>query len=241
MKKILIFAAILLGTLTVGQIFQSTQTPTYYSPFSTFTINGNKFGNSQFGLSNNFYSSGTAFNGPSSALNMVFPGIGTNHPGFPTAASISQLKDFRRTADGSSNNRQHPSYNSAYTRLARHSPALYKDGHASPMSYDSSPREASNALGSVGKVIQTDPNNVTSAFVFWGQFLDHDLGLSETNSNETMPIHIPKCDPFMDLECDGTKTIPFKRSISMPDTTVRDQMNSVTGWNDASQVYGSTK
>ena len=55
-----------------------------------------------------------------------------------------------------------------------------------------------------------------------------------------MPIAIPKCDPFMDTECSGDKVIPFKRSLFMANVTIRDQMNSVTGWLDGSQVYGSS-
>ena len=79
------------------------------------------------------------------------------------------------------------------------------------------------------------------AFVIWGQFMDHDVGLTEVNDEETMPIKIPVCDPFMDAECSGNKTIPFKRSNFMPESKVRDQMNSITGWVDASQVYGSSE
>lgn len=44
----------------------------------------------------------------------------------------------------------------------------------------------------------------------------------------------------MDTECSGEKVIPFKRSLFMANVTVRDQMNSITGWLDASQVYGSS-
>ena len=71
------------------------------------------------------------------------------------------------------------------------------------------------------------------AFVIWGQFMDHDVGLTEVNDEETMPIKIPVCDPFMDAECSGNKTIPFKRSNFMPESN--------TGWVDASQVYGSSE
>ena len=61
-----------------------------------------------------------------------------------------------------------------------------------------SPRETSNALGRVAEKLTLDPNNITVAFVIWGQFIDHDVGLTEVNDHESMPIKIPKCDPFMD-------------------------------------------
>ena len=49
-------------------------------------------------------------------------------------------------------------------------------------------------------------------FTFWGQFLDHDLDLTEV-SDEQMPIQIPMCDPVMDKDCKGTYEIQFNRSI----------------------------
>ena len=42
----------------------------------------------------------------------------------------------------------------------------------------------------------------------------------------------------MDIECSGNKSIPFKRSNVM-EGEVRDMMNSITGWVDASMIYGS--
>ena len=48
-------------------------------------------------------------------------------------------------------------------------------------------------------------------FVIWGQFLDHDISLTEVGTEE-MPIPIPECDEFMDKNCDGTYSIPFNRS-----------------------------
>ena len=45
----------------------------------------------------------------------------------------------------------------------------------------------------------------------------------------------------MDLACDGNKKIPFKRSVSMPVSGPRHQMNSITSWVDGSMVYGSSK
>lgn len=60
-----------------------------------------------------------------------------------------------------------------------------------------------------------------------------------------MSIKIPECDPYLDLNCTGDKTIPFKRSLfefekeNGEDVGVREQINSITAWLDASQVYGS--
>ena len=35
-------------------------------------------------------------------------------------------------------------------------------------------------------------------FTIWGQFLDHDISLTQTVEGEDMNIHIPWCDEFMD-------------------------------------------
>ena len=153
--------------------------------------------------------------------------------------SLYQLMNERRTVDGSNNNLVRPSYNKANTGLARQIPALYADGLQAPMGSNYQPRAVSNSLGIVPTPMKMNPNNVTLALVIWGQFIDHDLSLTIVSQNESMPIHIPKCDPFMDVECSGEKVIPFNRSVFMQDSAVRDQMNSVTGWVDASMVYGS--
>lgn len=109
------------------------------------------------------------------------------------------------------------------------------------MDSDFTPRITSNSLGKVTYPIKLNPDNVTMAFTIWGQFIDHDIGLTEVHEEETMNIKIPKCDPFMDIDCEGNKQIPFKRSLFMPGGGPRDQMNSITSWIDGSMIYGSTK
>lgn len=74
-------------------------------------------------------------------------------------------------------------------------------------------------------------------FTFWGQFTDHDLtlGLPQNDINaETMNIEIPAGDEFFITQT----TIPFKRTVYEP-FIPRQQRNSLTGWLDASQVYGA--
>lgn len=55
-----------------------------------------------------------------------------------------------------------------------------------------------------------------------------------------MPIKIPNCDPWMDVSCTDSQTIPFKRSgFTLNSNGVRTQTNRNTAWVDGSQVYGS--
>ncbi|MFM8892644.1 MAG: peroxidase family protein, partial [Planctomycetia bacterium] len=86
-----------------------------------------------------------------------------------------------------------------------------------------------------------------TAFTYaWGQFLDHDLGLTPTQdgaSRERLPIPVPAGDPAFDPSGRGSMTIPMTRSAYATGTGVagspREQVNSITAFIDGSQVYGS--
>jgi len=77
-----------------------------------------------------------------------------------------------------------------------------------------------------------------------GQFIDHDIDLTEPGGTESEPIEVPLGDPFFDPLGEGNKTIPFTRSIFDPLTGTsifnpRQQINTITHFIDASNVYGS--
>lgn len=98
------------------------------------------------------------------------------------------------------------------------------------------PRAVSNAVaGAPG----SPPNALQmSGMVYqWGQFIDHDFTLVETNVAETSLIAVAGGD----LLAPG---IPFSRSVFAPGTGTsaanpRQQVNSLTAYIDASHVYGS--
>ena len=50
------------------------------------------------------------------------------------------------------------------------------------------------------------------AFVIWGQFLDHDIDLTEASNNEEMNIELPPGDPFFT----ETSFMRFTRSHTLP-------------------------
>ena len=98
----------------------------------------------------------------------------------------------------------------------------------------SNPRKISNTIFAQPASI---PNtNGLSSFVFtWGQFIDHDMVFSP-GGKDKQNIPLPPDEP------DFTMDISFTRSDIYPGTGVfnaRDQINKITSWIDASQVYGS--
>jgi len=87
-----------------------------------------------------------------------------------------------RSLDGTGNNLAHPDWGSTAEQLLRTSAPAYADGISAPAGADRpSPRLVSNLLAASppGGVIN---DRDWTAFVYaWGQFLDHDLGLTDTS------------------------------------------------------------
>ena len=149
-----------------------------------------------------------------------------------------------RSVDGSGNNIANPQWGMAGTQLLRLAPEAYGNGIDTPAGGTRiSPREVSNMLSAqMGDI----PNSVgASDWIWqWGQFLDHDIDLTPDNSAEPLPISVPAGDPFFDPGGTGTQEIGFNRSITDPSTGTgirnpRQQLNLITSFIDASNVYGS--
>jgi len=150
-----------------------------------------------------------------------------------------------RSIDGTGNHQTHFELGAANTPLTRLGPPDYGDemgtmaGAGRP-----SPRAISNALctdtlGSVNGLGASD-------FLWqWGQFLDHDIDLSEAQQPaEPAPIPVPLGDPWFDPTASGVATIALDRSEYHHGTGYdpaypRQQINRITHFIDASNVYGS--
>lgn len=153
--------------------------------------------------------------------------------------------DFR-SLDGVGNNVQHPEWGSTAETFARSAPAEYGDGISTPAGADRpSARVVSNALAAQDGQNLVN-NRGLSAFIYaWGQFLDHDIDLTDTATpTESFPIAVPTGDPSFDPQATGTQTIPLSRSIYDVATGTstenpRQQVNAITSFVDASQVYGT--
>lgn len=150
-----------------------------------------------------------------------------------------------RTIDGSNNNILNPNMNSHDTRLLRITTASYDDGvSALAGAALPNPRVISNTVLAQSELTQT-PNLASDYLWQWGQFLDHDLDLTDgAVPAEPANIPIPAGDSYFDPDNTGDVVLPFNRSLydvssGTGTDNPREQLNEITGWIDASNVYGS--
>lgn len=183
---------------------------------------------------------------PDDALKLLRE-LGRLHPNGQKPTPPPTTPTEPRSFDGTGNNLANPEWGSTGEQFTRRAPADYADGVSAPAGEDRpSPREISNVVMDQDESILNDRR--LSAMIWqWGQFIDHDLDLSLTqtgDSAETLPIAVPTGDPDFDPNSTGTATIPFTRTIYDPATgdavgNEREQINSITAYMDGSQVYGS--
>lgn len=145
-----------------------------------------------------------------------------------------------RTSNGSGNNLDHPLWGTAGEPTVRIIPAAYSDGASAPAGADRpSARLISNAVCAQEESM---PNSkgATDLLWQWGQFLDHDLIETPTvDPAEPFEIEVPTGDPHFDPSHTGEAVIPLNRSLSEDIDGVRQQVNAVSAFIDASMVYGS--
>ncbi|XP_038232110.1 myeloperoxidase-like [Dermochelys coriacea] len=170
-----------------------------------------------------------------------------------------------RTITGECNNRKHSYFGASNHGYARWLPAEYEDGVSLPRGltegklYNGFPlplvRKVSN------EIIHTANENVTQdqerslIFMQWGQWVDHDLDLApvtvrKINNKEVhcetsctfelpcFPIKFPPDDPRIK---DPNTCMPFvcTAPVCNARTFMREQINAITSFLDASMVYGS--
>ncbi|XP_037665550.1 eosinophil peroxidase [Choloepus didactylus] len=180
---------------------------------------------------------------------------------------VEKCSNKYRTITGRCNNKRRPWLGASNLALARWLPAQYEDRLSLPYGWTPGRRHNGFLLPLVRAVsnqivrfpserLASDPGRALM-FTQWGQFIDHDLDFSpESPARVTFtggvdcertcaqlppcfPIKIPPNDPRIKNQRD---CIPFFRSApSCPQNRnqVRDQLNALTSFVDASMVYGS--
>ncbi len=151
-----------------------------------------------------------------------------------------------RTYDGTSNNLNNIEWGASFSNLQRLGEASYSDGVTSMVFTDrAGAREISNTIVNQAPN-ESIPNNFgTSDYSWqWGQFIDHDIDLTDGSADEPQDIPVPIGDPYFDPNSTGTAVISFNRALYDPDTgtdsnNVRQQENEITSWIDGSMIYGS--
>ena len=151
-----------------------------------------------------------------------------------------------RTYDGSNNNLNNPDWGSTFAQLQRLGSANYSDGISTIDPSRPGPRAVSNTIVNQNEG-ENIPNNFgTSDFNWqWGQFIDHDIDLTDGSADEPENIIVPIGDIFFDPQNTGDAIIPFNRALFDPNTgtdtsNVRQQENEITSWIDGSMIYGSS-
>jgi hypothetical protein len=156
--------------------------------------------------------------------------------------------EFRRY-DGSGNNLNNPDIGSTNTQLLRLANAAYEDGLSEPRGGGINNNQSLPSARAISNQVSAQAGLTSNALGAsdylwqWGQFLDHDIDLtSAATPTEAFPIAVPTGDPFFDPNSTGTAEIGLRRSIFDANTgtsNARQQINQITAWIDASQVYGS--
>jgi Ca2+-binding RTX toxin-like protein len=142
-----------------------------------------------------------------------------------------------RSIDGSGNNLVNTEFNATGSDLVRLGPANFADG-VSTLVDGPNPRVISNVVVGEGDAAVANPEGLSGMMYAWGQFIDHDLDFMRSDGVTRIDIAIPSDDPVLQ----GT-AIPLTRVLIDPSTGQDGQpataVNAITGWLDASMVYGS--
>lgn len=145
-----------------------------------------------------------------------------------------------RSIDGTGNNLLNPDWGAAFTQLLRNTTVSYGDGISTPGGADRpNPRLVSNLVLSQTEDIFN--NRHLTQFLFqWGQFLDHDMDLTEeAHPIEFFNIPVPDGDPHLEVDEIMLLRSRFDPTTGTSTSNPRQQINQITSFIDGSNVYGS--
>jgi peroxidase len=157
--------------------------------------------------------------------------VSHNHK--PDESSGLLSADDIRSFDGTGNNLTNPNLNVANTDEARIAPANFAPGTTNTPIAGPNPRDISNIIASGPNADLHDPAGLSAFMYVWGQFVDHDLDRTPVTGTDHIDIAISDNDPTFP----NGGVISLTRGVVDPATG--NAINIVTGWQDASMVYGS--
>lgn len=158
-------------------------------------------------------------------------------------AVAAQDPALYRTIDGTQNNLNNPEWGAAHTALLQVAGTAFSDGYASPAGADRpNARYISNTIFNQPELLP-DPMTLSDYTWVFGQFMDHDIGLTE-GTEEPFNIPVPQGDENLDPLGTGTMVIHVNRTHFMEGTGTEEgnpaqYANEITAFIDGSAVYGS--
>jgi peroxidase len=163
------------------------------------------------------------------------------------SSSIPTTSLAPRSIDGTGNNLTNPELGSTGEQLLREAPAAYGDGISSLAGAERpSPRVISDTIVAHSREDTTSDRQLSAFIYFWGQFVDHNIDLTEppTSGAVVADVPVPAGDVDFDPTGTGAQVINFTRSCYDATTGTstdnpRQQINEITSWIDSSTIYGS--
>lgn len=146
------------------------------------------------------------------------------------------LESAVRPVDGYGTNPDNPEWGASGQTLLRLAEENFEDGIWEMEDDLASPREISNAVVAQSED-EPSSQGVSDLFWVWGQFIDHDIDLTEAGS-VSAPIDVPEGDAYFNANID----IAFDRAVPVDgtgETSPAQYENEITAFIDASMVYGS--
>jgi len=145
----------------------------------------------------------------------------------------------RRSSDGTGNNLLDPELGSAGTNFARLGDPAYADGVGTVEDHGNARAISNSIVSQDGEIANT--HSASDLLTYFGQFIDHDIDLTPTGTTEQLTIDIPAGDtaftPGSQLSLDRSTFAAGTGENGVP----REQVNIITSFVDASNVYGSSE
>jgi len=164
----------------------------------------------------------------------VRPGLGTGANQIANQPKPNGIT--YRSLDGSGNNLANTGLNALGADFIRLGTAHFSDGISALPTNLPNARTVSN-LVVAGSGATPNKEGLSGMMYAWGQFIDHDINLTLSDGVNHIDIAVPSGDPVLSGSISMTRSVidPLTGVAGKPATTT----NNVTGWLDASMVYGS--